>query len=140
MTVLHDDFGVPTDFRLSSISAMSADGTQLVGGGVYRDVSFSWQMSLTPPPLAADANFDGQVSLSDFGALKAGLRRSDRPFRRYGNFDGDLDVDMDDFGVLKATFGERQAQASPVPEPSAYVLFAIGALAACGLRPKEKSR
>jgi hypothetical protein len=127
--VLHDDFGVPVDFDLTAITGMSADGTQLVGWGIVNQNSVAWQISLLPPPLAADANFDGVVSLSDFGALKDGFRRTSRPFRRYGNFDGDQDVDMDDFGILKATFGERHPQLQAVPEPPASVLMVVGVLA-----------
>jgi uncharacterized membrane protein len=131
--VLHDDFGVPADYILW-ILGMSADGTQLVGGGRDGNPAHgAWQLSLAPPPLAADADFDGLVSLSDFGALKQGFG-GNRPFRRYGNFDGDLDVDMDDFDVLKATFGERNTPSQPVPEPPAGVLMVAGILAACCFR------
>lgn len=132
--VLHDDFGVPPDFYLGYIHLMSADGTRLVGSGSYHQNPVAWQISLVPPPLAADANFDGVVSLSDFGALKDGYGRKDRPFRRFGNFDGDKDVDVDDFGILKATFGDRQPLAQAAPEPSASALLLAGAVSVCLMR------
>jgi MYXO-CTERM domain-containing protein len=47
-----------------------------------------------------------------------------------GDFDGDSDVDLDDFVILKQNFG-----AVPVPEPSALALLVLG-----GLGPRRRRR
>jgi hypothetical protein len=48
-----------------------------------------------------------------------------------GDFDSSGAVDLSDFGLLKANFGTQGARA--VPEPSAGVLFAAGVLSAVAI-------
>jgi hypothetical protein len=49
-----------------------------------------------------------------------------------GDFDLDRDVDLDDFGLLKANFGHTAGTVA-VPEPPGGVLFAVGILLFSGL-------
>ena len=80
---------------------------------------------LTETP-QGDINLDGVVDLVDFGIFKA----------NFGDFDacptceltGDETIGLDDFGVLKANFG-RTSPVGVVPEPSAWALTALAALA-----------
>ncbi len=54
-------------------------------------------------PIAGDANFDGQVNLSDFGVLKSNFGGSGG--FAAGDFNGDGQIDLSDFGLLKQHFG-----------------------------------
>jgi len=72
--------------------------------------------------LLGDADADGDVDLSDFGVLKANFGVAG--WGVAGDVDYDEDVDLTDFGLLKDNFGNSAAAA--VPEPSAWLLAAIG--------------
>jgi hypothetical protein len=83
------------------------------------------------PFLAGDANLDGRVDLSDFGALKANLGTGN--LLSQGDFDLDRDVDLNDFGLLKANFGQSAGmQLIAAPEPPTGVLAVVGMLALAG--------
>jgi hypothetical protein len=56
------------------------------------------------PPLAGDANGDGQVSLTDFAILKANFGKSGGA----GDFNEDGIVDLNDFQLLKTNFGLKR--------------------------------
>lgn len=109
--------------------AVADDGLTIAGRGANPDGKRqAWILDLGPPWLPGDANRDGRVDLSDFGALKAnfGTGRS----WAYGDFDGDGLIGLEDFGILKAEFGVV------APEPAgarlmlaAAVVLALGWLA-----------
>lgn len=80
--------------------------------------------------LSGDADGDGVVSLEDFGVLKNHFGGA-ATFAN-GDFNGDHHIDLSDFGLLKQNFG----QASVAPEPPAFWLSVVGAVAGllhCGL-------
>ncbi|MFO0900698.1 MAG: sugar-binding protein [Pirellulales bacterium] len=83
--------------------------------------------------LPGDANADGKVDLTDFGILKANFGAGTTAAQ--GDFNGDAKVDLTDFGILKDNFGKSGAAA--VPEPSTWLLMALGALALLGLRRRS---
>ncbi len=74
-----------------------------------------------------DTDLDGDVDLTDFGALKAGFGNAPATWAN-GDTDQDGDVDLSDFGVLKANFGTNVNQAAAVPEPATFLLLALGGL------------
>ena len=62
--------------------------------------------------------------LTDFGVRKQHCGRYGG--RSEGDANGDGQVDLSDFGLLKLNFG-KSAPPAAVPEPSAGVLLALGA-------------
>ncbi len=72
--------------------------------------------------LLGDADANGDVDLSDFGVLKNNFGVAG--WGVAGDVDYDEDVDLTDFGILKENFGNSGAVA--VPEPSAWLLAAVG--------------
>jgi hypothetical protein len=75
-----------------------------------------------------DFNGDLKVDLNDFGTLKMNFGRRAGPAE--GNTDFDSRVDLSDFGTLKQNFGraftaEGPVHASPVPEPTTWLLALI---------------
>jgi hypothetical protein len=91
--------------------------------------------------LPGDANFDGNVNLSDFNTLAANFGQSGRTWQQ-GDFNFDGNVNLSDFNLLAANFGQSEAGApgaglspddwaalaSAVPEPGSACL--VGALLA----------
>jgi hypothetical protein len=75
--------------------------------------------------LLGDADADGDVDLNDFGVLKANFGTAGWGIA--GDVDYDEDIDLNDFGLLKDNFGKSAAAA--VPEPSGWLLAALGAIA-----------
>jgi len=71
---------------------------------------------------SGDADFDGDVDLDDFVALKKNFATGGTWAQ--GDFDLDGDVDLDDFVLLKKNFAT-----APVPEPASSALLALGGLA-----------
>lgn len=76
-----------------------------------------------------DSDLDGDVDLSDLGALASHYGAASGARWSYGDFDLDGDVDLSDLGTLASHYGAGQAQAMAdfltlVPEPhSLSVLF-----------------
>ena len=60
--------------------------------------------------MPGDADFDGDVDLNDFAALKAHFGAAGGPAD--GDFNGDGQVDLNDFALLKANFGRRMGAES----------------------------
>ena len=54
-----------------------------------------------------------------------------------GDFDGDEDVDLDDFGILKTHFGTDK---TTVPEPAVLYLLALGTLGVLRRRSRTQGR
>jgi len=82
-----------------------------------------------------DADRNGDVDISDFGALSA--HWFDAPVAATtpglwdkGDFDNNGDIDISDFGALSASWnsGIAPAPISAVPEPAAAVLFGLALL------------
>ncbi len=125
-----------------TFSVLTADS--LTGNFEFGGVLVDSEKFLTPvvvgngvlllTALTGDANLDGKIDLNDFGVLKLNFGSGERLSE--GNMNGDRTIDLNDFGLLKANFGRTDgpklsdlaANAAPVPEPSAGLLLALGAL------------
>jgi len=127
LSLLRDEYLLarPTDGidRLTAVG-ISSDRTMIVATSPRSDDSTGFLISLLPTPHPGDANRDGSVGLDDFGILKTNFGTIN--FRNEGDFDGNGKVELFDFALLKANFGWKQAAA--VPEPSAWILLAMGAI------------
>ncbi|MFO0896948.1 MAG: lectin-like protein [Pirellulales bacterium] len=100
------------------------------GGGTWNDAPIWWgvnRMLVEFSPGAGDANSDGVVDLTDFGALKQNFGTGTKWSE--GDLNGDGAIDLSDFGILKEAFGGATLAAS-VPEPSTNLL-AILAIGGC---------
>jgi probable HAF family extracellular repeat protein len=144
--VLRNDYGLGMQgqlqgWDLGSASAISADGTTIVGTGTNPDgVQEAWRVVLGPTTIPGDADFDGDVDRADVEILRAGLGITEGARFVDGDFDFDGAVDGHDlltlllsFGQTRATFHPAGASAGAVPEPSAFVL-ALAAVATCVVR------
>ncbi len=89
-----------------------SDGTELVGIVQY--------VPLSPGPLG-DTNADGKVDLVDLNNV-----RNNFGANGLGDTDGDNDVDLTDLNNVRNNFGA--VGSNSVPEPSAVVLLALGAV------------
>lgn len=76
------------------------------------------------PLIAGDADADGDVDLSDLGALASLYGKASGAIWSDGDFDRDGDVDLNDLGSLASHYGAGQAQAmadfaliQSIPEP-----------------------
>ncbi len=116
--VLVHDYGLTTvrdhvnQNRWSRVEGMTDDAGVLFGQ--------DWVADLRGEYLPGDADFDGTITLKDFGVLKAHFGTGQ--FRDQGDFSTDGRVDLSDFGILKANFGP----ARPVPEPTPLLLALFG--------------
>ncbi|MFO0897749.1 MAG: hypothetical protein U0836_10040 [Pirellulales bacterium] len=118
--VLVHDFGLTTvlDYLHQNrwgpfrVEGMTDDANVLFGQ--------DWVADLRGAYMPGDADFDGSVTLEDFGLLKAHFGTG--KFRDQGDFSADGRVDLSDFGILKANFGA----ARPVPEPTPLLLALFG--------------
>lgn len=68
------------------------------------------KVTITVLTVAGDADFDGDVDLADFAALKTHF--GGQGGAAEGDFNGDGQVDLVDFAVLKANFGKKSGGAS----------------------------
>ena len=112
-----------------------ADGSP-TGGGFPNKAASKWgQMiageappSLCDPNSGGDLDGNGTVEFADFLILSANFGNEVS-----GHAEGDIDcngaVEFADFLALSANFGTDGSGASSVPEPSAFVLLAIGVAA-----------
>lgn len=95
---------------------------------------------LLTPADPGDADLDGDVDLSDLGALATNYGASSAARWWTGDFDSDGDVDLSDLGLLATNYGAGQAQAFAdfqslsVPEP------ALATFALCALLLRQRSR
>ncbi|NLF31079.1 MAG: hypothetical protein GX591_09360 [Planctomycetes bacterium] len=91
---------VPYDGNLTR--ALFGNQVIMADLSVYRDQLLSF---FSQPPLAGDADGDGDVDLDDFVAIKNHFGTAGNATWADGDFDGDGDVDLDDFVILKNNFG-----------------------------------
>lgn len=119
--VLAHDYGLGESLPtfVGSVQGISRDGKVILGQ--------TWIADLRDEPIPGDANFDGQVDLSDFGILKDHFGSG--RYRDEGDFTADGKVTLSDFGVLKAGFGQAGII---VPEPTTLLLLLTGAIAFAG--------
>jgi hypothetical protein len=66
------------------------------------------------------------VDLTDFGTLKSFFGSAFGPQR--GDFDGNGQVNLSDFGILKTNFGRNGSLAVPEPSTWALAIVALGLL------------
>ena len=139
------DFGdwSSTSDQPSPVHTYSHSGWHLVSCTVTDSDGVSntdWEYVYTVPgPSAGDANGDGVVDAVDYIALKTNFGMREGATLAQGNFDADIDgnVDWDDLQILIANFGTRGVgRAPPAPEPATLGLLAIGALAVIRRRRK----
>lgn len=118
-------------------------GNQLASAGsqaIWDDMLLSQDdpfVALPSDITPGDADLDGDVDLSDLGALATRYGTSAGAYWHDGDFDLDGDVDLADLGVLATNYGQGAArafadfQAMNVPEPSAIAsLLGMSAVAA----------
>jgi hypothetical protein len=84
--------------------------------------------------LVGDFDLNGKVDLTDFAVLKDNFGSGTTHAQGDANRDGK--VDLTDFGLLKDNFGKGGAAA--VPEPSTWLLAALGALALAALSRRRR--
>jgi len=89
--------------------------------------------------MPGDLNFDGIVNFLDYLAWKSHAGTSGKGWPD-GDLDGDSDVDRDDFAILRAYFGRTVEipGGGAAPEPSAFGLLAVGALALLKRRRRRR--
>ncbi|MEL7237989.1 MAG: dockerin type I domain-containing protein, partial [Planctomycetota bacterium] len=79
---------------------LTTDQRRTVPRSVYGGVD----LGATEAVLTGDANFDGEVNLTDFLVLRSNFGNTDSLFAD-GDFDGDGSVDLADFLLLRGNFG-----------------------------------
>jgi hypothetical protein len=106
------------------------------GGGLSLDMIYSTDALTLIADQAGpgDADLDGDVDLSDLGALAAHYGGASGLDWLQGDFDHDGDVDLNDLGTLATNYGAGAAramadfQALMVPEPTCVAMLAMGML------------
>ncbi|RIK78253.1 MAG: hypothetical protein DCC68_15740 [Planctomycetota bacterium] len=113
------------------------------------EYALAWRFAPSSTPLMGDVNLDGAVSLVDLVTLQRNLGMSERALWTDGDLNLDGHVDRGDVALLAGAFGGGTlpggvvapgAGGSPgfepvaIPEPSAVVLAACGAVAMLALR------
>lgn len=109
----------------------------------------SWQQLVIGDPLAivtqeGDADYDGDIDLSDLGVLATNYGTTSGALWDDGDFDFDGDVDLNDLGTLATNYGAGSAQALAdfqmltVPEPAGAALGILAA--ALLLKPHRNIR
>jgi subtilisin-like proprotein convertase family protein len=97
--------------------------------GTWNSYSVTANMGQLIEAVPGDADYDGDVDLSDLSILAANYGRTDDGLWKFGDFDLDFDVDLSDLGALATHYdpGEAQAfadfNALAVPEPAAGAIF-----------------
>ena len=130
--ILTRDFGMTEQLKgwtLKAARGITPDGAFVVGAAQHDDGRYQgFKASLTFDGPPGDTDFDGDVDLTDFAALKTNFGAGERgapAFRNQGNFNADATVDLADFELLKANFGAQQPINAAVPEPNAVGLAVL---------------
>ncbi|MHC4717571.1 MAG: PEP-CTERM sorting domain-containing protein [Planctomycetota bacterium] len=84
-----------------------------------------------------DANLDGSVGVADLCALADHYGLSGRVTWAHGDLNGDGRVSIADLSALADHYGSGRA-ASPVPEPQALALIALGGAAVIRVRRRRR--
>lgn len=110
--VLSGDFGLDlTGWNLGEATAISDDGTTIVGTGINPDgVQEAWRAVLFRNTRIGDADFDGDVDLDDRSLLMAGYGMSSSAEEVYynnGDFDEDGVVGHNDMRLFMANYDGR---------------------------------
>lgn len=126
--------------RVTLLFVQVIDGTpgpNGLGGAVYfDDVSLVELTALDPVFVEGDFNFDGVVDAEDYTVWRDNLGAADESALNGGG-DGLNGIDIGDYLVWKAAFGNGASAATSVtPEPSAAVLV-LTALAFAGRRQRK---
>jgi len=99
--------------------------------------------------LDGDADEDGDVDLSDLGALGTNYGATGGMTWAQGDFDCDGDVDLSDLGTLGTYYGQNASWVggcpcptggeggAPVPEPGTIVMLVLGTLCLVGYRLRK---
>jgi hypothetical protein len=75
--------------------------------------------------LYGDADYDGDVDVSDLGTLATNYGLTADQRWTHGDFDRDEDVDVSDLGMLATNYGTGTGPA-PTPEPATILLLSVG--------------
>lgn len=94
-----------------------------------------FRLASIPIPFSGDADADGDVDLSDLGALATYYGQPGSHPWGHGDFDGDFDVDLADLGTLATYYGAGSAQALAdfqaliaVPEPASMTTLLLASI------------
>jgi hypothetical protein len=88
---------------------------------------------------AGDFDADGDVDGADFVAWQTNFPKATGALLSEGDADADGDVDGADFVVWQTNFPFSPGPgASPIPEPTSIMLFALGGLFASAARYRER--
>jgi len=117
-------FNLGDIFNPSGVRDLSFEFS-LVDGTVYNGIV--QYGAVGPGGLLGDTNGDGRVDLDDLNNVRNNFGGSG-----LGDTNNDGRVDLDDLNNVRNNFGAVGAQ--PVPEPSAALLLALGAMTASVLR------
>ena len=124
-------------------SSLVPSSTPQADHSYFYEVS-SVTVQALPQPIPGDADRDGSVDFSDLVALARHYGESSGATWSQGDFNADGSVGFDDLVILArhygqtlpaAAEGQRAANATPLPEPSALALFGLAALALIRQRP-----
>lgn len=88
-------------------------------------------ITVAPSVLIGDANGDCTVGAADYAIWAAQFGQSGEGLA--GDFDGSGEVGVGDYALWAANFGKTCSATTPVPEPNAATLLALGAAATLGL-------
>ncbi|QDU55597.1 PEP-CTERM sorting domain-containing protein [Aeoliella mucimassa] len=110
--VLAGDYGLDFEgWRLNQATAISDDGTTIVGVGVNPDgVEEAWRAVMYRTTRAGDTDFDGDVDQLDVAALAANMGKSSTQQDLYwmdGDFDNNGVIDEADHLLLLANYDGR---------------------------------
>ena len=125
-----DGFGHPDGWILNEVTAISEDGTTIVGTGLNpQGQPEAWRAVLSHGFAPGDADFSGFVDFKDFVVVAENFFAEGPNYWSEGDFNADGQVAFADFVLLAENFGPAPvALQASVPEPGSQLLFWAGAV------------